>query len=269
MTSIGYALAGPWLAVTGAGSIAGPWFHLHGVTNDWASFGWALPVIAGVASAGIARLTHARLKHPAVQLAWGGVLVTSGLMGWLFLRGASVSFEDRHFFSAALCILPALGILSLDTCSSLAIRAVCFALLITGCSVGAAAAAQRVATMSALPIGPISRCTSPDLPKESWAVIDAASHDALLFLGRTPVAFEFPGRRRIVTDAESRSSDDLVNWAYRGRVPKLVIALQRHLENDGRAALIRAAFRDYSPEDWHFSEAGRWCMWTAYTPARQ
>lgn len=80
---------------------------------------------------------------------------------------------------------------------------------------------------------------------------------SLLVIPSAEVGLEFPNRRAVEIPANFRSHDDLrTRYSYRGRVDSLGVLVQTEDVENGKAALVLAAFKDYPLNGWTVTPLG-------------
>lgn len=259
-----FDLNGPWLALTGVGSLIG-WIAQRPGCDDLFQLYPAVFLFFGVcSSAAVAHLGFRRNSPCLWRLVACAWVSTAGLFVALHLRGATISLEERHFRPAVTLFGLALAGLALAPPVTRRRVIACTAgILIAGTIILALSAhVRRVHLLADLPRGAVSGFSQPELSSETYAaLLKDAALDATLGLVSPAYALEFPDCRRWVSDAALRSSDELGRWRFQGKPTKLVLAFPSHFEGDGRGALLRGACVDISANDWIRSSAGTWTIW--------
>lgn len=268
--SLGFALNGPWFSLTGAGSFVS-WLLQRGgleYPRGWFALG---PWLLGPGAAATALVAWLGLRRAAPRpwrLAACVWLATSGLLALLYLRGAAVSLEDRHFRPAVAPLGVALAAAAgtARRWSSPA-RLVPLGIGALAVGLGLAAHVRRVGLLAVLPRGPVSGFTQPGLPAgDARQLASAIPPTATVVLLHPSHFLEFPRRRVLVTDAYFREATDLAGWRFRGAVPLLCLPVPRFYDADGRGALLRAAFADLPASSWEALPVGAWTLWSARAP---
>jgi hypothetical protein len=80
---------------------------------------------------------------------------------------------------------------------------------------------------------------------------------SLLVVPSAEIGLEFPGRRTFEIPASFRSADELrTRYSFRGRVDSLGVLIQTEDVDNGKAALVLAAFKDYPLNGWTVTPLG-------------
>lgn len=266
-----FDLNGPWMALTGVGSLIG-WIAGRAGGEDPFRLFPVVFVFAGLcASAAVACAGFRRKSSLPWRLAACVWFSTVGLLIALHLRGATISLEERHFRPVVAPLGLALAGLALAprTPGRLALPRAARMLVAGAMIIALSAHVRRVHLLSDLPSGAVSGFSQPELPAEAYAsILKKAPPDATLGLASPAYALEFPGRRLWVTDAAFRSADELSGWRFQGRPNKLVLAFPPQFEGDGRGDLFRAACVDVLDVEWSKNDAGDWVLWSIDTASR-
>ena len=268
LTGIGFALNGPWFALTGSGSLLS-WLLQRG--GHSATEGWRLvsPWLLASGLAATSLVCWLGLRPASARpwrLAACAWVVTIGLLCILYLRGASVSIDERHFRAASAPLAIALAFAALPPAPRSIPRVVSLALLLLTLALGTAAHVRRVGLLANLTRGPVSGFTQPELDAGDARLLAAACPtDATLLITHAAHSLEFPGRRILSTDAYFREAEDLRRWRFAGTVPLLLVPVPRFYDEDGRGAILRASFVDVPAIAWQSIDIGNWRLWSAET----
>ena len=268
-----FSIFSPWLAATGLGSLVGRiswWLGVDGETF-WRTNAW--PTFAAGAAAWWAgwyrwiRPLEAPLRRAVMWVLVANVI----LLAVLYVRGSSISLEDRHLRPVATLLLLA-GAVAATQASTPRARRLSQAALVLIAAFGVGAAVQRGFAMARMD----SRGTAGYCQQQFSAAaiahlnrLDRSVPDrqALIYFPSTEIAFEISRQRRLGTDDISRDLATVRAHRWHGRVPRLIVVVRNDMQLDGRVAAVRAAFADYPAGVWRSEAVGGWWFWIADQPA--
>lgn len=186
-------------------------------------------------------------------------VVTSLVMTAVFVRGGEVSLEDRHFRQIGLVL--AIGvvhaILGWRRPFALAAGGVALVLLAYGATTFVVKLQRHIASGKSSQgfRHMVLSQQAVDFIRKNLTV--PPNGTSLLVVPSAEVALEFPGRRIVEIPANFRSHDDLrTRYSYRGRVDSLGVLVQTEDVENGKAALVLAAFKDYPLNGWIVTPLG-------------
>lgn len=186
-------------------------------------------------------------------------VVFSLIMTAVFVRGGEVSLEDRHFRQIGLVL--AIGVVhaALSWRRPFALGAAGLALVLAAYGgvtfvvklkrhLASAKSDQgfRHMVLSRSALDFIQTHLNKPFSGSSLVVIPSAE-----------IGLEFHNRRTVEIPADFRTKEDLrYRYSYHGRVDNLGVLLQTKMIENGKAALVLAAFKDYPANGWTVTPLG-------------
>lgn len=266
-----FAALSPWLAATGLGSFVGRLCWWLGVDSEAIWKTYALPTLTvGVAAWWWGWQLWIRplpkpLRYAVVWMLTGNI----ALIAYLYVRGSTISVEDRHLRPVATLIILAAAYVA-TTADPLRRRITQIMLLLIA-AYGAGVAAQRSVALARLDSrGAQDFCQQQFSPAAlahlRQLTAPLAPRSAVLYFPSGEIAFEASHQRRIISDDLTRDTKSMRLHRWQGRVPYLLAVIRDDMEADGRGAAIRAAFVDYPGHIWRSERAGGWWFWIAALP---
>ncbi len=271
--AVGYPAFAPLSAATGLGSLVGRLFAILELPSNtgWQSLGRWLPLFVPVWL-----LVYALLIRHSPSATFRRLLATTlaaylAAMTLLYLRGASVSIEDRHVRPAGMLLIAALAAVA---CSPAILPrgvriGLCTFLFGIG-GYGLAAELARAANLARLDcVGPsgisqpnLSRLAAAELVRRDLA---APAGEQLIFVGEPALALEIQRSRVICSDAIGRPLEWFQRRRWHGRLPHLVLVLPATWVGDPRVTALQTCFVDYASDDWHREIVGN-CLFLSVSP---
>lgn len=199
-------------------------------------------------------------SHPAYfQFAAALTVIFALIMTMVFIRGGEVSLEDRHFRQIGLVL--AIGVvhavLDWRLPFKLAIGGLVLILLTYSATTFAVKLQRHIASAKSSQ-GFRHMVLSPqamDFIRKNLTTPPKGT--SLLVVPSAEIGLEFPGRRIVEIPANFRTHDDLrTRYSYRGRVDRLGVLVQTEDVENGKAALVLAAFKDYPLNGWTVTPLG-------------
>ncbi len=199
-------------------------------------------------------------SHPAYfQFAAALTVIFALIMTAVFIRGGEVSLEDRHFRQIGLVL--AIGVvhavLDWRPAFKLAIGGLALILLAYSATTFAVKLQRHIASAKSSQ-GFRHMVLSPqamDFIRKNLTTPPKGT--SLLVVPSAEIGLEFPGRRIVEIPANFRTHDDLrTRYSYRGRVDRLGVLVQTEDVENGKAALVLAAFKDYPLNGWTVTPLG-------------
>ncbi|CAN0164131.1 unnamed protein product [Phaeothamnion confervicola] len=181
------------------------------------------------------------------------------IMTAVFVHGSEVSLEDRHFRQIGLVL--AIGVvhavLGWRPPFSLATGGLALVLLAYG-AIAYVVKLERHNANAKSSLGFRHIVLSPqDLDFIKKNLNTPVNGTSLVVVPSAEVGLEFPNRRIVEIPARFRSHDDLrTRYSYRGRVDSLGVLVQTEDVENGKAALVLAAFKDYPLNGWTVTPLG-------------
>ncbi|MGQ0583898.1 MAG: hypothetical protein ACT4O6_18325 [Reyranella sp.] len=216
----------------------------------------AIPVavLAYVAGRQISR------SHPDYfRFASALTVVFALIMTAVFVRGGEVSLEDRHFRQIGLVL--AIGVvhavLAWRPPFKLAAGGLALVLLAYGATTFVVKLQRHIASGKSSQgfRHMVVSQQAIDFIQKNLTTTPAGT--SLLVVPSAEVGLEFPGRRMVEIPASFRSPDDLrTRYSFRGRVDSLGVLIQTEDVDNGKAALVLAAFKDYPLNGWIVTPLG-------------
>ncbi len=186
-------------------------------------------------------------------------IVFSLIMTAVFVRGGEVSLEDRHFRQIGLVL--AIGVVhaALNWQRPFALGAAGLALVLAAYGgVTFVVKLQRHLASARSDQGfrhmVLSRSALDFIRTHLDKPFNGSS---LVVLPSAEIGLEFRNRRTVEIPADFRTNDDLRHrYSYHGRVDDLGVLLQSRMIENGKAALVLAAFKDYPADGWTVTPLG-------------
>lgn len=184
------------------------------------------------------------------------------LMAIFYSFDAGVELHERHFRILGILFLP--GILELLGGQRRGIAKIfgCFSIIIFSVY-GLSSYAARYAQLGRDGfVGPAG-FTHLHLKAEDMMVLRRidqslpAGKNNVFFAPFPTMALEVHNPRIIFLHADFDSHQHLLEKAYYGRVDNILVVLETHLIQNGKAEIILRAFKDYRYEDWNHTAIGR------------
>lgn len=223
-----------------------------------------LPAVASFAYAG----WRLRVSHPAyLRFA---LLVAAALAGFFiltWLRGSAVSFHERHFRPVSLLLL--VGVVeAFLSARNVVVRAMFIAVAGLAGLYGVASYGNHVRANLAHAVGArgfaYTIAGKPLL--DHLRTVDVVGDDGsrpVVYVPSPEIALELRHSRIIATHADFEGEELLRSRVYRGRVPRIYVALQASLVANGKASIILRSFVDYPPEGWTATPLGGFVVYSA------
>lgn len=187
-------------------------------------------------------------------------VVFSLIMTAVFLRGGEVSMEDRHFrqIGVVLAIGVVHAVLGWRPPFKLAAGGLALVLLGYGTTTFVVKLQRHIASgksSQGFRHMVVSQQAMDFIQKNLTVPPNGTS---LLVVPSAEVGLEFPGRRILEIPASFRSPDELrTRYSFRGRVDSLGVLIQTEDVDNGKAALVLAAFKDYPLNGWTVTPLGK------------
>lgn len=199
-------------------------------------------------------------SHPEYfRFAAALTVVFALIMTAVFVRGGEVSLEDRHFRQIGLVL--AIGVvhavLGWRLPFKLAAGSLALVLIAYGASTFVVKLQRHIASGKSSQgfRHMVVSQQAMDFIQKNLAVPPKGT--SLLVVPSAEVGLEFPGRRIVEIPAGFRSPDELrTRFAFRGRVDSLGVLIQTEDVDNGKAALVLAAFKDYPSNGWTVTPLG-------------
>ncbi|MFI5000468.1 MAG: hypothetical protein ACHQK9_11375 [Reyranellales bacterium] len=193
-------------------------------------------------------------SHPAYfQFAATLTVVFWLIMTAVYVRGGEVSLEDRHFRQIGMML--AIGVVHaiLSWRRLYALAAAGVALVLS--AYGGASYAYKLRTNVHSAKGDMGFrhmvLSQPALDFIRTKLNTPVSGSSLVVIPSAEIALEFRTRRTVEIPADFRESNDLRDYfVYHGHVDSLGVLLQTRMIDNGKAAIILAAFKDYPADGW-------------------
>ena len=197
---------------------------------------------------------------------WMGVSF-SGVLLVSWLRGGRVGeYEDRHFLSISLTLLPAV----VETFTAARLRALrgCFWTVAAAMSLyGVASFAEHAKQNLRSPVSDrgfrqhnISQAALDFLHSIDRGA-DAAS--TVVYVQSKEIGLELQHARAISVQMDFMTKQTLAGLAFHGRVPQLYVLLASRLVDNGKADLILKSFVDYPADAWTKTTLGDFAYFAA------
>lgn len=198
------------------------------------------------------RLRHTYGEYLRFAVATCGAILVVFLATWMAAK--SVSFDERHFRIPSLLLF--VGVVHAFIASRSWILRLCFAAVVgLACLYGVTSFVTRTIANSHYPMGERG-FRQMNATAEAIAyirTIDLAGPDAkktLIFLPSPEIALEVRHARNWSNLADFDSLEDLKAQAYRGRIDRLYVFVQKKLLGNGKADAILRSFVDYPIDGW-------------------
>jgi hypothetical protein len=227
-----FAALSPWLAATGLGSLVGRicWWFGQDSEAIWRTF--ALPSsVIGVAAwwwgwRNWLRPLASPLRYAVMWMLTGNV----ALMAFLYVRGSTISVEDRHLRPVATLIILAAAYAA-ATATPVLRRVTQIAMLLIA-AYGLGAAAQRSVALARLDSrGAADFCQQQfsSAAQSHFRQLTAplAPRTAVIYFPSAEIAFEDSRQRRIISDDLTRDTRSMRQHRWQGRVPYVLAMIQR------------------------------------------
>lgn len=225
----------------------------------------ALPALALAAFAGrqLWRTHNDYLRFAAAVLALYTALMTA-----IWVGGSDVSVEDRHF--RPIGVILAVGIVHavLHARRMLVVAAVIAVLPVV--MYGVSSYFVRINHSIAQAKGD-SGIRHQILSKSALAFIQTdlnrqTGGNSVVLVPSPEIALELRGHRVISSQIDFGEKDELAQRIYRGRVDRLGVLVQTRLVDNGKAAIVLAAFKDYPKEGWAVKSLGDYTYFSQGRP---
>lgn len=186
-------------------------------------------------------------------------VVFSLIMVTVFVRGGEVSLEDRHFRQIGLVL--AIGVVHAVLGWRRPFMLAAGGLALVLCAYSATTYVvklQRHIANAKSSLGFRHMVLSPQaLDFIEKKLNTSANGTSLIVVPSAEVGLEFSNRRIVEIPARFRSHDDLrTRYSYRGRVDSLGVLVQTEDVENGKAALVLEAFKDYPLNGWTVTPLG-------------
>jgi hypothetical protein len=181
------------------------------------------------------------------------------IMTAVFVRGGEVSLEDRHFrqIGMVLAIGVVHAVLGWRPSFKLAAGGLTLVILAYGTTTFVAKLQRHIASgksSQGFRHMVVSQQAMDFIQKNLTVPPNGTS---LLVVPSAEIGLEFPGRRTFEIPASFRSADELrTRYSFRGRVDSLGVLIQTEDVDNGKAALVLAAFKDYPLNGWTVTPLG-------------
>lgn len=198
------------------------------------------------------RLRHGYGEYLGFTYSISAAIFVFFLLMWL--TGASISFEERHFRIPSLLLF--VGVVQAFTASRSWLMRIAFvAVAGLACIYGITSFATRTVANSHYPMGDrgFRQINASAEAVAFIRTIDLAGPDTkktLIFLPSPEIALEVRNARSWSNHADFDSLETLRSQVYRGRVDRLYVFLQKRLLSSGKADAILRSFVDYSIDGW-------------------
>lgn len=268
LISVSQPIVGPLAGLLSTTKFLGQWLLCPcrpGLPPPWLLVNLALPFALVLYA-----LTYRRLRKDPKIAAYAeftgiALLMFTLVFMVLYLRGANIFPDDRHFKLMGLMLLPGIFRAAMLLKSRLiyaVLGLVCMAEL-SYATYNFYARARQNTTFAVSPRGFRDDRASQHTIDTMQARI-AATSGAVLYVYSPVLGLEFPLARKIVPiGGEDEPMADLAGRQYRGRVMALYVLLPRAMAVDGRAAAILRSFRDYRSNEWKTSDLGESVAYSA------
>ena len=264
MLAIGYPLFAPFSSATGFGSVLGRAFAIAGtdVSQAWQRLGPFLVAAAPLSIFLYVFLAQCICGESLRRLFITFTALYLALFAFLFLRGASVSIEDRHFRPAGMVLIAAIAAIAVDSTSVRRwVRHTLLVALIASSAYGLASVAARVTNLHRLARVAPSGIMQPNLSPAAAAELvrrdaQGASRDQVIVFCDPCIALELRHSRCLLTDALDRPLAWFQARHWHGRVPHLLLVLPAAWVDDPRTAALRRCFPIYSAGEWRSDVVG-------------
>jgi len=181
------------------------------------------------------------------------------IMTAVFVRGGEVSMEDRHFrqIGVVLAIGVVHAVLGCRPPFKLAAGGLALVLLAYGATTFVVKLQRHIASGKSshgFRHMVVSQQAMDFIQKNLTVPPNGTS---LLVVPSAEIGLEFPGRRIVEIPANFRSADELrTRYSFRGRVDSLGVLVQTEDVDNGKAALVLTAFKDYPLNGWTVTPLG-------------
>jgi hypothetical protein len=192
---------------------------------------------------------------------FSAVLVVSWMSG-----GKVGEYEDRHYLTVSLVLLPAL-VESFTTARAVVLRAV-FGLTMGVLSLyGISSFAMHAGQNLGFPVGVrgFRHNIASKAAVEFIHAVDSGARtpaDTLIYVVSPEMALDVRRVRVMASHADFESPEKLAARTYHGRVAHLYLVMQRKLVDDGKADLILKSFVDYPAGRWRRTSLGSFVCFT-------
>ncbi|MCF7688806.1 MAG: hypothetical protein K9N01_10940 [Cephaloticoccus sp.] len=258
----GFSCTGPMMAIGAFDSLIARavFFPGSALLSGWEQLGWILCALAGPA---IVLYLIAYKSAPTSQyrgMLMGFVVSYIVLFTWLYLRGASVSTDDRHFRPAAIILIPGVVQVFLNTQAAW-LRRVLAGIALLAATYGLAGFINRAHYIVSLDNTGLRGFTQNNLSPAATAILKKLGHfssdptNFIVYVTSPEIALEFPQARIIQTHAESEPPERLRFRHYEGRVNNLLIVTSLGMKPAQTTAIL-LSFQSYDPSQWFFRESG-------------
>jgi hypothetical protein len=211
-----------------------------------------LPLAVATYTIAWIRLRHAYGEYLRFTYSVAAAILAVFLLMWL--RGSSISFEERHFRIPSLLLF--VGVVEAFTTSRSWLLRVSFAAIAAlACLYGVTSFVTRSAANSHYAMGERG-FRQMNASAEAVAfirTIDLAGPEAkrtLIFLPSPEIALEVRNARTWSNHADFEPLEELKSRVYRGRVDRLYVFVQKRLLSNGKADAILRSFVDYPIDGW-------------------
>jgi hypothetical protein len=181
-------------------------------------------------------------------LAYGTVFL------WLWVHGAVIGQEERYFRPLSLLLLVG-AVHAFLTVPSRLLRLAGALMALVGVFYGLAGQARHVVVNLGYPLGirDFRHSTADEAVVKFIRTIDVPSPDrasTLIFVPSPEIALEVRNVRVMANHADFWAIEDIRNFKFRGRVPRLYVIVQKRLVGEGKAQAMVDKFVDYKPAEW-------------------
>lgn len=190
----------------------------------------------------------------------------------LYMTGASISFEGRHFRTTGILFL----LLALMAAHHAGRRWWLVASLVVaffglyGITSYASGARRNARSASYDPVsGVVHEVVKTEALRETRRIVDAAGPDqkAIIVVTTPALGVAFPGQRIIGLHVDFTSLDDLRNFRWTGRSGLVVVLCESRMTSNGKATALLAAFENYPLDSWQESRVGDAVIYHQVSPA--
>lgn len=198
------------------------------------------------------RLRHAYGEYLRFTYSISAAVLAFFLLMWL--RGASISFEERHFRIPSLLLF--VGVVQVFTASRSWLMRISFAAVAgLACLYGVTSFVTRTVANSHYAMGDrgFRQINASAEAVAFIRTIDLAGPDAkktLIFLPSPEIALEVRNARNWSNHADFEPLEMLRSQVYRGRLDRLYVFVQKRLLSNGKADAILRSFVDYPINGW-------------------
>ncbi|MDP3241411.1 MAG: hypothetical protein Q8M69_13375 [Reyranella sp.] len=202
-------------------------------------------------------ITWMRLRHAYgeyLRFTYSISAATLAFLLLMWLTGASISFEERHFRIPSLLLF--VGVVQVFTASRSWLMRISFAAVAgLACLYGVTSFVTRTIANSHYAMGDrgFRQINASAEAVAFIRTIDLAGPDAkktLIFLPSPEIALEVRNARSSSNHADFEPLEALKSQVYHGRVDRLYVFVQKRLLSNGKADAILRSFVDYPIDGW-------------------